>query len=189
LDIAVANLLSDSVSILMNLTQISGNCSPYPFPLLSPADGDTTSSIVEFDWATTYDVNLSDQIRSDLYLSTVPDFDPDSTIIYDSLVCSELPDTLHVDRYYWKVKAHDNWGAETWSDQSWHFVYFIRGDVNADELIDLGDVLCLISYLYKGGPAPDPLAASDANCDGVVDLGDVLHLISYLYKGGPQPDC
>jgi len=189
LDLAVANAGSDSISILMNLTQVPGNSTPYPFPLLSPADAETTSSVVEFHWAETQDVNLSDQIRYDLYLSTVPGFNPDSTTIYDSLVCSEITDTLHVGRYYWKVKAYDNWGTETWSKQIWHFVYFIHGDANMDETIELGDVVYLITYLYKNGPAPDPLAAGDVNCDGIVELGDVVYLISYLYKSGPPPGC
>jgi hypothetical protein len=188
LDLAVANYHSDDVSILMNLTQVPGNSAPYPFPLVSPADGDTISSTVEFDWASTQDVNLSDQIKYDLYLSTVPDFDPDSTDVYDSLTCSQFTDTLSVDRYYWKVKAYDNWGAETWSDEtSWHFVYFIRGDVTADGAVDVGDVVFLVNYLYRGGDAPDPIAAGDVNCDGVVDVGDVVYLVNYLYRGGPPP--
>jgi len=66
---------------------------------------------------------------------------------------------------------------------------FICGDANGDRVIDLGDVLHLIAYLYKNGPAPDPLAAGDADCNGVIDLGDVLYLIAYLYKGGPAPGC
>jgi len=64
---------------------------------------------------------------------------------------------------------------------------FTRGDANGDGVIDLGDILYLISYLYKGGPAPNPLWTGDANSDGVVDLGDILYLVSYLYKGGPAP--
>lgn len=64
-----------------------------------------------------------------------------------------------------------------------------RGDVTGDGIIDLGDLLFLISYLYKGGLAPDPLWIGDVNCDFVLDLGDVLYLISYLYKGGPAPIC
>jgi len=63
------------------------------------------------------------------------------------------------------------------------------GDVTDDDVIDLGDLLFLIAYLYKGGPAPDPLASGDVNSDGVVDLGDVLYIIAYLYKGGPKPNC
>lgn len=62
------------------------------------------------------------------------------------------------------------------------------GDVDADGIIDLGDVLHLISYLYKGGLAPHPVTG-DCNCDECVDLGDMLYLIIYLFKGGPSPGC
>jgi hypothetical protein len=187
LDIAVANYHSDDVSVLMNLSQVPDNSAPYTFSLLSPADAETTSSIVDFDWASTQDVNLSDQIRYDLYLSKVADFDPDSTTVYDSLVCSDFTDSLHVDRYYWKVKAYDNWGAGTWSNQTWHFVYFIRGDVNMDEAVDVGDVVMMINYLYRDTVAPDPLAVGDVNCDGLVNVGDVVYLVNYLYRGGTPP--
>ena len=113
-----------------------------------------------------------------------------STSVYDGLACSQFTDTLRVDRYYWKVRAYDNWGAETWSDQTtWHFIYFIRGDVNCDETIDIGDAVVLLNYLFKGDDPPDPLAAGDANCDGVVDLADVVHLLNYLFKGGDPPEC
>jgi len=62
-----------------------------------------------------------------------------------------------------------------------------RGNLNADCIIDLGDVVYLIYFLYRGGPAPHPLSLGDVNCDGVVDLGDVVLLIKYVYKGGPPP--
>jgi hypothetical protein len=65
---------------------------------------------------------------------------------------------------------------------------FIRGDANDDELVDIGDLIHLINYLYKTGPAPVPLLdAGDVNDDGLVDIGDVTYLINYLYKGGSQP--
>ena len=68
-----------------------------------------------------------------------------------------------------------------------------RGDVeplgNPDGDVDLGDLLFIVNYLYKGGPAPAPLSEGDVSCDGVVDLGDVLAMVSYLYKGGPVLGC
>lgn len=64
-----------------------------------------------------------------------------------------------------------------------------HGDVNADGVIDVGDVVYLINYLFKGGLAPNPLLAGDATCDGTVDVGDVVYLINYLFKNGPAPDC
>jgi len=66
----------------------------------------------------------------------------------------------------------------------------LHGDANEDQVIDLGDVVYLINYLFKGGPPPVPcLEAGDANCDGFVDLGDVVSLVNYLFKGGPPPPC
>ena len=70
-----------------------------------------------------------------------------------------------------------------------HASYVYRGDANADGVIDLGDIVCLITYLYREGPEPCPMESGDANCDGVVDLGDIVFLINYLYKGGPPPAC
>jgi len=66
---------------------------------------------------------------------------------------------------------------------------YISGDVTGDTLINVGDVVFLISYLYKAGPEPSPLEAGDVNCDGIVDVGDVVYLINYLYKNGPSPCC
>ncbi len=66
---------------------------------------------------------------------------------------------------------------------------YMHGDANGDQVIDLADVVYLINYLYKDGPAPDPLEAGDANCDSTVDLADIIYLINYLYKDGPAPPC
>ncbi|KPL00846.1 MAG: hypothetical protein AMJ91_02890, partial [candidate division Zixibacteria bacterium SM23_73_3] len=63
----------------------------------------------------------------------------------------------------------------------------LHGDVNLDGVIDLGDVLYLVSYLYKGGPDPQVYEVADVNRDGTIDMGDLLYLVSYLYKGGPVP--
>ena len=66
---------------------------------------------------------------------------------------------------------------------------YLSGDANGSGLIELGDVVYLITYLYKNGPAPVPLLSGDANCSGEVELGDVVYLITYLYKAGPPPSC
>jgi len=123
-DLAVANTHStiDSVSILKNLTQIPANQPPWAFSLISPADQDTSFIVVQFHWANAYDPNFGDQIRYDLFISTSSQFHPDSTTIQNNLVKSQHRDTLDVGTYYWKVKAKDNWGAETWSTQTWSFV-------------------------------------------------------------------
>jgi len=69
--------------------------------------------------------------------------------------------------------------------------FFVCGDLTNDGVVALGDIVYLITYVYKGGPAP---AAKWSRCpdftnDGVVALGDIVYLITYVYKGGPAPVC
>ncbi len=61
------------------------------------------------------------------------------------------------------------------------------GDANADGLIDVADAIHILNYLFKSGPAPDPLEAGDCNCDQTVDAGDAIYLLNYLFKAGPPP--
>jgi uncharacterized delta-60 repeat protein len=67
------------------------------------------------------------------------------------------------------------------------YVQFLRGDANKDGNISLSDVVCLINYLFKFGPTPEPIQSGDANCDGKVSLSDIVYLINYLFKFGPAP--
>jgi hypothetical protein len=62
-----------------------------------------------------------------------------------------------------------------------------KGDATGDGVINLGDLVFIINYLFKNGPAPDPITVADVNCDGKINLGDLVYLINYLYKGGPAP--
>jgi hypothetical protein len=50
-------------------------------------------------------------------------------------------------------------------------------------------VVYLISWLYRGGPEPDPFLAGDATCNDDVDIDDVVFLINYLFKEGDPPQC
>jgi hypothetical protein len=104
--------------------------------------------------------------------------------VQNDSVVGTAPDTVVLEEL--KVMAEDYCKADTLS-----FVIrtSVRGDANGDGIIDVGDVVYLITYLYRGGPEPNPPAVGDVNCDGTVDLGDVVYLISYLYKGGPLPGC
>ncbi len=40
----------------------------------------------------------------------------------------------------------------------------------------------IINYLFKAGPAPDPLWVGDVNCDGKVTLADVVYLLIICSK-------
>ncbi len=67
------------------------------------------------------------------------------------------------------------------------YVPLLRGDANGDFVIDTGDIVYLINYLFLGTSAPDPLWVGDANSDGIVDSGDVIYLINYLFLGTSPP--
>jgi len=65
-----------------------------------------------------------------------------------------------------------------------------RGDPNADFKVNVTDVIYLVNYFFKGGPAPIPgLFAADVNCDNLRNVTDVIYLVNYLFKGGPKPGC
>lgn len=90
-------------------------------------------------------------------------------------------------KYYWRLRA--NGGVWSVFSLTHSFFRYSHGDVNLNGNIDLGDVVYLITYQYKNGPAPICLLAGDVNCDGLVGLGDVVYLITFLYRGGPRPPC
>ena len=144
---------------------------------------------VFLDWEDASDPNPSDQVTYTLYVSSSAQFAPESTTVMSGLTLSNASVSPPQDStiYWWKVMAQDKWGETRWSNQTFSFDLENYGDVNGNGSVDLGDIVFLISYLYKSGLPPDPLATGDINGDCVVDLGDVVYLISYLYKSGPSP--
>lgn len=76
-----------------------------------------------------------------------------------------------------------------------------NGDVNGDMERDLSDVIYLFGHLFRGGPAPVPLALcgtlrpenpnGDANADGSIDLSDSVRLLGWLFMDAdePAPSC
>ena len=67
---------------------------------------------------------------------------------------------------------------------------YICGDINipgGDGVVDIGDVVYLVCYLYRGCPEPSPVAAADCNVDDVVNVADIVCLINYLFRDGYAP--
>ncbi|MGE3164426.1 MAG: dockerin type I domain-containing protein [Planctomycetota bacterium] len=64
---------------------------------------------------------------------------------------------------------------------------FVRGEINGDGSVDIGDAIALLNFLFSGGAAPNPAAAGDVNGDGSTDVGDVIYLLAFQFSGGPQP--
>jgi hypothetical protein len=65
--------------------------------------------------------------------------------------------------------------------------HYANGDANDDVRVNVGDAVFLINYVFKNGPAPNPLAAGDANCDHRVNVADAVKIINHVFKSGPAP--
>jgi len=119
--------------------------------------------------------------------------DPPDGLGLDSLsgIISGIPSIA--DSFDFTIKVTDSSGPPKNDTQQLQIKVevgdFVPGDGNGDGKINVGDVVYLINYLFKGGPAPVTLQAGDANCDGKVTVTDVIYLINYLFKGGPPPGC
>ncbi|MCK4460776.1 MAG: PQQ-binding-like beta-propeller repeat protein [candidate division Zixibacteria bacterium] len=65
-----------------------------------------------------------------------------------------------------------------------------RGDVNGDDVINLADIMYLVTYVNAPGSAPGPVPfmhLGDVDCDGDVDIDDVWYLIAWYFHDGPCP--
>lgn len=61
------------------------------------------------------------------------------------------------------------------------------GDINYDGQVNVLDIIFLIDYKFRGGPAPNPMEAADFDCDTRVNVIDILYLIDFAYRDGPEP--
>lgn len=65
---------------------------------------------------------------------------------------------------------------------------YVHGDYNNDGSIDVVDLLMLIDYVAKRGPAPTGGGGrADANCDHYVNMSDVVYFINYMFYGTSAP--
>ncbi len=73
-------------------------------------------------------------------------------------------------------------------------ILFIRGDGNTDSVVDISDVVFILTYLFQGGLDSTCADTIDCNDDGLRDITDPVQLLSYLFDSGvtlpsPSPAC
>jgi len=87
-----------------------------------------------------------------------------------------------------RVIARDKNGVfSQWSESLSLCIYVLRGDANDDGEVTLVDIVYLVNYLFKSGPAPYPLCEGNVDCVGGVEITDAVYLVNYLFRGGPPP--
>jgi len=193
--IAWTDTLSTNGPVWTFTTEAISNNAPYTPADPSPIDGDTSISLdTELGW-TGGDYDHEDTVTYTIYLgNTTPPPLYDTIGPYsaqETLLVYELSQLKYATKYYWRIEARDNHGKNT-TGPIWEFttqIYEVMcGDVTNNGVIDVGDVVYLINYLYRGGPEPQPLlCGGDCNHDDIVNVGDVVYLINYLFRGGPIP--
>jgi len=160
-------------------------------PSMQPPNGKATGPLPTFDWSglldgepgsETYHFQLDPfyDFRAPLYDITdltSPTFTPSIPLGIDSV-------------FYWRFRTFD--GID-WSEYSRtmaaYVVEYICGDFDGQPEINILDIVYLINYKYKEGPAPISLESADVNHDTNVDILDIVYLINYKYKNGPEPVC
>lgn len=64
----------------------------------------------------------------------------------------------------------------------------VRGDVNADDNIDVADVVLLVDFiLERATPTEEDEAAANCNLDGSLDVGDAVCLVNLILAPPPGP--
>ena len=61
---------------------------------------------------------------------------------------------------------------------------FIRADANEDFMVDIGDTITTLDYLFTNGTGPECLARLDVNDDDIIDIGDAIYLLNALFVSG-----
>jgi hypothetical protein len=66
---------------------------------------------------------------------------------------------------------------------------YVCGDATGSGTITLADIVYLVNYVYRGGPAPEPVWVGDVDGNSGITSADVIYLVNYMFKGGPAPVC
>ncbi|MCK4625156.1 MAG: VCBS repeat-containing protein [Phycisphaerae bacterium] len=197
--VIIDNVLVQSIPGTPYIVETFENLAPTSFELISP-DEQVIAELSDpaFNWHATLDSNLEHTVYYDLLIASDSLFD-DTIFVHDLTDTSFLfTDTLPTDsldnRYFWKIRAHDLWGASTFSNQTYSFyVGFICGDIDGSGTlpIDIADLVYLVDFMFNSGPEPPIMDAADVDGSGVlpIDIADLVYLVDYMFNEGPEPTC
>lgn len=76
-----------------------------------------------------------------------------------------------------------------WQDFGASSCCTMAGNANHDNRISVGDAVFIITYVYRGGPAPVCTEEADVTGNGEIGIGDAVYIITYIFRLGPAPMC
>ena len=154
-------------------------------------DGSIVEGAVASAWYDMEDENIDnpDEFNGTQYYDLYGEF----AKIFDIFKSSKPQNMIEFMRYWQNYPGLEDWEKEHLIKifAQHHIVLPVSGDVNCDGKVSIADIVYLINYLFKGGPAPNPYWEwkGDVNGDCKISVSDTVYLINYLFKGGPAPTC
>jgi 6-phosphogluconolactonase (cycloisomerase 2 family) len=186
LDMAVANYLSNTVSILKN----NGDGTFQPEVDYAAGDGPTSVFCADLDGDGYKDLAVANfgndnvsVLKNNGYATFQTKTDYPAGDGPQSVFSADLDGDLDLDLAVANFNSDDVSVLLNLSN----IPGYIAGDVNGDGSVSLSDIVYLINYLFKFGPAPVPSQAGNTNCDSKTSLSDIVYLINYLFKSGSPP--
>jgi hypothetical protein len=174
-----------------------GNAAPLPpgpmYNMMKTKEGLST-------WSSTAPESLYTDLTSVVTFGEY-NLDPNDTVIVVNILFSSKDAALEIGakgpppwwwwRWIWRMIRFEHKYIHPWFPPWWWVTSCcnLPGDANNDGKVNVGDAVYIISYVFRGGPAPPCLQEGDANGDGKVNVGDAVYIISYVFRGGPAPIC
>ena len=64
-----------------------------------------------------------------------------------------------------------------------------RGNVDHDPMgvLDIADLVYLVTYMFDGGPPPPCPGEADVDASVLIDIADLIYLVDYMFNTGPAP--
>lgn len=124
----------------------------------------------------------------------------DTIVSYNTIQINDalIQDTLFTDydvvpgtRYWYYYKVLRTNLSESDASLTVTTVPFtsIPGDANGSMVVDVADVVSIVSYLTNGNPQPFIFEAADVNGDGNIDILDIVGVINIITNRGGLPDA
>lgn len=108
----------------------------------------------------------------------------DAVVVDDTTITGFLPAATNGIGEF-DVRVANSLGESTLTNG---FTYgFIRGVVNGDIRLDIGDAMYICYWLFANGDSPLCLEAAEVNGDDMIDLADPIFIVMYLFRNGPLP--
>lgn len=123
----------------------------------------------------------------DVYISTTPSSQARPIIaMYVELppvVNNDSGQAIRVNRTIILDAGNVGWIPDSTACRVWN-----TGDVNGDLSRTAADIIGIVNYVFKSGPAPYPCpAVADVNCSAAVSSADIISMVNHIFKAGPVP--